>query len=148
VESYSCTGQPGAPQTQGQYEEYLGGLLSHGAKVVNIYGYDLPRGAEGSPFAIKNSGAIPAINRWLAGAPLPTTWYRPQIAEIQAKMAKLQQAARASVDHGRNPLLVMLSMKRFQWEFEPLMKAGKLAEAEAALDRALLEFDQENKGKP
>ncbi len=140
VESYSTTGQPGAPQTQEKYEAYLGGLLAHGAKVVNVYGYDIPAGR--SPFAVKASGVIPAVKKWLAGAALPAAWSGEPIPEIRGKMARLQTAGRAAVDHGRDPRQVMKTIKRFQAEFEPLMKDGKLAEALAALDRALADLEQ------
>ncbi len=71
VESYVTTGQPGVPQTQPQYEVYLGSLFASGARVINVRGWDIPLEA---PFAVKRApGALHAIRRWLSGADLPTT---------------------------------------------------------------------------
>lgn len=85
---YRATAQPGVPQTEEQYGEYLGGLLAHGAKVVNISGWNIPLEAK-SPYAVKSAHVIPVAKRWLAGAHLPDTWERSaQAASLQAKMAK------------------------------------------------------------
>lgn len=137
VESYVTTAQPGLPQTEDQYEEYLGGLLSHGAKVVNVYGWNIPLAAK-SPYAVKSSGVIPVVKRWLAGAHLPDTWERSmQAVSIQAKMAQFQEAIREAANRGSNPGPVVKSVQK---EIEPLIRAGKYAEAEAALDRAIVQL--------
>jgi len=134
VETYACTGQPGVPQTKEQYEEYLGGLLAYGAKVVNVYGWNIP----GGPYAVKNSGVVPAVKKWLADGRLPKTWFRtPQLVSLPAKMAKLQATAREAVSHGRDPHAIQAIIQSFQSELEPLVKAGKLEEAEATVDRAI-----------
>jgi len=141
VESYACSGQPGPPQTEKQYEEYLGGLFAHGAKVVNVYGWNIPTTAN-SPYAIMGSGVIPAVKKWLAGERLPATWFRAEKAidqktAIQSKMKKLQDTAHEAVARGLEPQTVQGIVKSFEREFEPLLKAGKWAESEAALDRAI-----------
>lgn len=142
VESYACTGQPGIPQTEEQYKEYLGGLLAHGAKVVNVYGWNINNG----PYAVKGSGVVPAVKKWLAGERLPSTWFcsaqtsqlsRAEAVAIQAKIARLQQIAHDLVDHGRDPHAVSAVLESFQSEFDPLIKTGKVAEAGAAIDRAV-----------
>jgi hypothetical protein len=135
VETYACTGQPGIPQTKRQYEEYLGGLLAHGAKVVNCYGWNI----HNSPYAVKGSGVVSAVKTWLAGERLPSTWFGSdenarQAAAIQARLAKLQQTARELVGRGRDPRPIKAVLDLFQSEVEPLMKAGKIAEAEAVID--------------
>jgi len=138
VESYACTGQPGAAQTKEQYEDYLGGLLAHGAKVVNCYGWNIRIG----PYAVKSSGVVSAVKTWLQGEQLPSTWFRSeetlrQEAAIQTKMAKLKQMANDLVGRGCDPHLVRAVLDSFQSECEPLEKAGKLAEVEAGADRAI-----------
>ncbi len=138
VESYACAGQPGIPQTKEQYEQYLGGLIAHGAKVVNVYGWNIDNN---SPYAVKRSGVVPAVKKWLSGERLSPAWFRSddisRAAAIQAKLAKMQQIARDLVGHGRDPHQIKAVLDSFQNEFEPLVHAGRLAEAEAALDRAI-----------
>jgi hypothetical protein len=138
VETYACTGQPGIPQTKQQYQAYLGGLLAHGAKVVNCYGWNI----NNSPYAVKGSGVVPAVKTWMAGERLPSSWFRSeenarQAAAIQAKLAKLQQTARELVGLGRDRRPIKAVLDSFQSEVEPLMKTGKIIEAEAAIDRAI-----------
>jgi len=138
VESYACTGQPGVPQTKVQYEEYLGGLIAHGAKVVNVYGWN----ADSGPYAIKGSGVIPTVKTWLSGERLPATWFRSvedmqQGAAIDAKLTKLQRIAHELVDGGRDPHLIKPVFESLQSEIDPLVKAGKITEAGAAIDRAI-----------
>ena len=141
VESYVTTGQPGLPQTEEQYEEYLGGLLSHGAKVVNVYGWNIPLEAK-SLYAVKSASVIPVVKRWLAGAHLPDTWERSmQAVSIQAKMAQFQQAIREAANHGSNPGSVVESVQK---EIGPLIRAGKYAEAEAVLGRAIAQLQGGN----
>lgn len=138
VESYACAGQPGPPQTKQQYEEYLGGLLAHGAKVVNCYGWNV----SGGPYAVKGSGVVPAVKTWLAGERLPSAWYHsteisPQEAAIHARLAKLQQVARDLVGRGRDPHTIQSVIESMKREVEPLANAGKITEVEAAIDRAI-----------
>jgi len=129
VESYVTTGQPGLPQTEQQYEEYLGGLLSHGAKVVNVYGWDIPLEAK-SPFAVRSSHVIPVVKRWLAGAHLPDTWERSrETASLQAKMAQFQEAIREAAIHGSNPAPVVESVTK---ELEAFIHAGHWCRADGA----------------
>jgi hypothetical protein len=140
VESYACTGQPGIRQTEQQYKEYLGGLLAHGAKVVNVYGWNLDN--SDSPYAASRSVAVPAVKKWLAGERLPSTWFRSekdsrQVAAIHAKMAKVQEMAHDLVGRGCDPHLVKAILDSLQSECEPLAKVGKLAEVDSALDRAM-----------
>lgn len=137
VESYACTGQPGTPQTQAQYQQYLGGLQSHGAKVVNCYGWNIPSG----PYAVKSSGVIPAVKAWSSGKSMPSSWSRSEdLARqriIQSKVAKLQQSAHDLVESGHDPHPVKAILESFQAEVEPLMKNGRLSEAESCIDRAI-----------
>lgn len=138
VESYVCTGQPGAPQTEAQYKAYLGGLLAHGAKVVNVYGWNLPTV---TPYAVKGSGVMPVVKKWLNGEQLPGNWSsepNPQAAAIDAKLAKLQATAHDLVSHGHDLRDISPILESFQREFQPLANAGKISEAEAALDRAIM----------
>jgi len=143
VESYACTGQPGVRQTEQQYEEYLGGLLAHGAKVVNVYGWNTSYSESNSPYAIKSSGVVPAVKKWLAGERLPSMWFRapaqanPQAAVINAKLEKLQQTARQLVDSGHDPHPVKAILDSFQSEVGQLANTGNVAETEAAIDRAI-----------
>jgi hypothetical protein len=142
VESYVTTAQPGLPQTEAQYEEYLGGLLSHGAKVVNVYGWNIPLAAK-SPYAVKSSSVIPVAKRWLAGAHLPDTWEQSgQAVSLRAKMAQFQKAIHEVASHGGNPVPVVESVTK---ELEPLLRAGKFAEAEAVLDRLLEQLKPDGK---
>lgn len=142
VESYACSGQPGTPQSKEQYEEYLGGLIAHGAHVVNIYGWNIPSG----PYAIKSSGVVPAVKKWLSGERIPSNWSgsgasqvtRSEATAIQAKIAKLQELAHYQIDHGRDPHVVSAILESFQREFESQFNAGKISEAEAAINRANL----------
>ena len=140
VESYASTGQPGVPQNEKQYEEYLGGLLGHGAKVVNVYGWNIPWIAR-SPYRIASSGVVTAVKKWLSGAELPAGWsgalMQRRAASIQAKMARLEGTARQAASRGRHPLMIHWTVWRFQRKFMPLMRAGRYEEAEAVLDRAL-----------
>ena len=137
VESYVTTGQPGLPQTEEQYTEYLGGLLSHGAKVVNVYGWNIPLEAK-SPYAVKSSNVIPVVKKWLAGAHLPDKWERSsQAASLQARMAVFQQTIHDAASHGGNPAPIVESVGK---ELEPLLREGKFAEAEAVLDRAITQL--------
>lgn len=144
VESYACSGQPGKAQTQEQYEEYLGGLTAHGAKVVNVYGWniDIP-----SPYAVKGSGVVPAVKKWLTGHNFSPAWFGSQnnsqlkqAAAIQTKIAIMQQNARDLVGKGLDPHAVQAILASFQSQFEPLVRAGKFAEAEAAIDRAIAQL--------
>jgi hypothetical protein len=144
VESYACTGQPGVRQTEQQYKEYLGGLLAHGAKVVNVYGWNV--GNSNSPYAASRSVAVPAVKKWLAGERLPSTWFHSdensqQVTVIRAKLAKMQQTAHDLVGRGHDPRPIQAIVESFQSEFEPLAKAGKIAEAEAAIDRAIARLE-------
>ena len=107
------------PQNEEQYWEYLGGLIGHGARVVNVYGWNIPWIAR-SPYRVKSSGVVSAI---------------------QAKMARLQGAARQAASRGRNPLVIQWIVWRFQREFEPLMRASRYEEADAVLDRALAKLE-------
>jgi hypothetical protein len=144
VESYVCTAQPGVPQTQAQYEEYLGGLISHGAKVVNVYGWNLPPGAV-SPYAIKTSGAIPAIKRWIAGAQLSPSWYHSaenasQATLLRAKLKRIQETAYEQVKRGADPRAVQSKIESFQKELDPLLKAGRLNDTSALMDRTIMQL--------
>ena len=145
VESYATTGQPGVPQTQEQYEEYLGGLLAHGAKVVGVYGWNIPWIAR-SPYRLKGSGVIPAVKKWLSGAALSAQWsgadIQARLASIRAKMAALQDDARRAHDAGHSAREITHVISRFQRDFEPLMRADRLIEAEAVLDRAAAELQK------
>ncbi len=138
VESYACSGQPGTPQTQVQYEQYLGGLLSHGAKVVNCYGWNITSG----PYTVKTSGVIPAVKAWVNGKKLPSDWScSDDIARqksIQEKVAILQRAAHDFVNSGNDPHKVQHELETFQREFEPLLKSGKFVEAESSVDKAIV----------
>lgn len=139
VESYACTLQPGKPQTQAQYEEYLGGLQSRGAKVVNIYGWNPPGGG---PFSIQNSGVIPALQRWLGGAQLSSAWHRSEehaalVAQLQAKLAKVEETARLVVSQGHDPRLVQSTVNSFQRQADALIQAGKINEAMTLMDRTV-----------
>jgi hypothetical protein len=85
---------------------------------------------------------VPAVKTWLAGERLPSMWYHSeetsrQAAAIHAKFAKLQQTARDLVGGGRDPHAIQAVFDSFQSEFEPLVKSGKMTEAEAAIDRAI-----------
>ncbi len=106
--------------------------------MVNIYGWNV----EGdSPYAIIRSGVVPAVKKWLSGERLPSTWSfsadSGHAAAIQAKLPRLQQTARDMVGRGRDPRAISPVLESFQKEFEPLVKSGKMAEAEAAIDRAI-----------
>jgi hypothetical protein len=137
VESYVTTAQPGVQQTEQQYGEYLGGLMSHGAKVVNVYGWNIPLEAN-SPYAVKSSSVIPVAKKWLEGAHLPDTWERStRTASLKVKMAQFQEAIREVASHGGNPAPVVESVKK---ELDPLVREGKLAEAEVVLDRAITQL--------
>ena len=144
VESYACTGQPGISQTEKQYEEYLGGLVAHGAKVVNVYGWNI-NDPPNNPYSVKHSGVIPAVKKWLSGERLPSTWFCSgevgQMTAIHSKLPKLQQAARDLVGRGGDPRRISAVLDSFQSEFEPLVKAGKLSEAVAAIDRAIARLE-------
>ena len=137
VESYVTTAQPGGPQTEEQYTEYLGGLFSHGAKVVNVYGWNIPLEAK-SPYAVKSSHVIPVVKKWLSGAHLPDQWERSsQAAALQARMAEFQQTIHEVASHGGNPAPIVEPVGK---ELEPLLREGKFAEAEAVLDRAIAQL--------
>lgn len=137
VESYCNAGQPGKPLSEVDYREYLGGLLAHGAKVVNCYGWNIDSG----PYAVRGSGVIPAVKNWLAGQPLPTTWVQSsataKVEAIHAKISKMEQTAQGLVASGHDPHVVQAMIESFQKEFEPLLKAGQWEQAEAAVDRAI-----------
>jgi hypothetical protein len=140
VESYVTTAQPGVPQTEEQYGAYLGGLLSHGAKVVNVYGWNIPLAAN-SPYAVKSSHVIPVVKKWLGGAHLPDTWEgSSQAISLRAKMAQFQKAIHETASHGGNPAPIVESVSK---ELEPLLREGKFAEAEAVLDRAITQLQGE-----
>lgn len=117
--------------------DYLGGLLSHGAQVVNCYGWNIDSG----PYAVRNSGVIPAVKKWLAGQPLPTTWFQSsaisRVEAIHAKFFKMEQTAQRLVARGHDPHVIQATLNSFQKEFEPLLKAGQFEQAEAAVDRAI-----------
>jgi hypothetical protein len=137
VESYPTTMQPGRPQTEAEYAEYLGALVANGAKVVSCYGWNM----DGSTYAVKGSGVIPAVSKWLAGQSLPKSWSRSADASqgerIQSKMMKLQQEARKLIESGHDPHPVKAVLDSFESEFQTLVHAGRMADAEAALDRAI-----------
>jgi hypothetical protein len=144
VESYASTGQPGVPQSEAQYADYLGGLFGHGAEVVDVYGWNIPWIAR-SPYRIKSSGVMPAVKKWLSGAEFSAAWSgareQATIAAVRTKMGRLPESARRAVARGRHPLAIRWIFWRFQSRFEPLMRANRYAEAEAALDRALAELE-------
>jgi len=145
VESYATTAQPGVPQNEAQYAEYLGGLFGHGAQVVNVYGWNIPWIAR-SPYRIKSSGVVPTVKKWLSGAELPAGWSgageQARIAAIRTKMERLDGAARRAVSRGRNPLAIRWTFWRFQNRFEPLMRASRYEDAEALLDRVLADLER------
>ncbi|MBS2004820.1 MAG: hypothetical protein U0103_14095 [Candidatus Obscuribacterales bacterium] len=139
VESYISTGQPGVPQMQQQYEEYLGGLFSHGAKLVNVLGWNIPTG---EPFAVRGSAAVPVVKKWLAGANLPPTWHRSRAAEetkesMQAEFKALQKVAADAVARGCDPRQVQALIDSFNKECTPLAKTGHLPEARAIIERTI-----------
>lgn len=146
VESYVTTGQPGRPQTEPEYAAYLGGLLEHGARVVNVYGWNVP--ASASPYAIRAKACpvVPVVKRWLAGEPLPSGWsgaeQQARIARMRAKMEDLKRAAQGAVARGRNPLLVRFFFWRFQRRFDPLIQEGRIEEAAALVDGEIARYEK------
>lgn len=62
---------------------------------------------------------------------------------IQEKMARLQDGMQAQAKVDSPPIRVVMTMQRF----EPLMKEGKLTDAEAVLDRALELLEKSQKGE-
>jgi len=140
VETYPTTGQPGRPQSQPQYEEYLGGLFANGATVVNVYGWNLPAEA---PFAIRRApGALRAIQSWRSGHDLPVTWVRADEARASASVreatvrAKIERFHRA-VERRRRDGTDLSEVDRIMQRADPLLREGRLEEAEPLLDRAL-----------
>lgn len=139
VESYATTGQPGVPQTQPQYEVYLGSLFASGASVINVRGWDVPLE---TPFAVKRApGALRAIRSWLSGANLPTTLGAasgPSFADdrravLRGKIERFHQAVAQWQREGQD----LREVGKIMEQFEPNLHAGKIQEAEAVLDRAL-----------
>ncbi len=59
-------------QTQAEYEEYLGGLFGHGARLVNVYAWGW--GGKSFDSVPDAPGVMDAIEAWLAGKSLPATW--------------------------------------------------------------------------
>lgn len=142
VESYACDGQPGPAQTKEEYEQYLGGLQSHGAKLVNCYGWNIPDG----PYAVKSSGVIPAVKSWMGGKRLPSSWNSSELVsqkkKIQEKIATIQQVAQSLVAGGHDPHAVKSVMDAFQKEFEAFLKSEKFSEAELSIDNAIARLHQ------
>jgi hypothetical protein len=138
MESYATTAQPGAAQTQAQYEEYLGSLTFHGAKVINLLGWTADLPPPEASFAIKRApGVMLAIREWVRGKNLPVTWKRSGqqdlAGSVRSKVQQVQAGIRSWQSQGRDPTSIASLMQ----EFEPLMRQGKLEEAESVLDRAL-----------
>ncbi|MBN1419274.1 MAG: hypothetical protein JXP34_10885 [Planctomycetes bacterium] len=143
VESYCTIGQPGETQTREQYEEYLGGLFACGARLVNLYGWNVPRE---NPFSVQNApGVKEAIRKWLGGKRLPDTWRGRTPSEdpsagsgapphsLRSKADRFWESVNRWRKENRDPSPVAEIMK----DFEPLLREGKFKEAEAVLDRAL-----------
>jgi len=134
VETYAVTGEGGAaprPQTQEQFETFLGALVANGARVVNVYAVDE-----------RAQGVIRAIREWLSGKDLPSTWTEPQPRQnpsrgappsIVAKMEKFQREMERAKKGGKD----LAPVGKIMQEFGALMHEGKVKEAEALLDRAL-----------
>jgi hypothetical protein len=118
------------------WETYLGWHYNHGATLVAINtgatGQELPELLEKSAFGQE---ALAAYRKFLAGDPLgekPAT-DTPQL-RVQRKMVAVQAGFKAWQAAGRDPAPIGSYVEE---RLEPLLRAGKLSEAEAVLDEAL-----------
>ena len=62
---------------------------------------------------------------------------------LQGKLQNVQEGVQRWQNNGRDPSTIAEAMQ----EFEPLMKQGKLKDAEALLDRALKLLNESEKDK-
>ncbi len=127
----------GIPGSWVSWEAYLARHFNHGATLVGINcgatGTTLPDLLTRSAFGDE---AIAAYKKFLSGAPLDSKKEPARDdprARLQGKMRDFQAGARKWQEEGRD----LSPVGKIMQEFEPLMKQGKLPEAEAVLDRAI-----------
>lgn len=149
IETYSTTGQPGRPQTLEEYEPYLGGLFAKGARVVNLYGWNIPNEGHSAPYSVKNApGVIKTVQDWLNGKQLPTNWVNswsdsassqsdPPL-DLQGKMTKLQDGVRQLQQQGKD----LSPIREIMGEFQSLTQSGEQEKAAAVLDRAIQKLEE------
>lgn len=127
----------GFPGTLVDWETYLAWHYNHGAVLVGINtgatGVELPDMLEKSAFS---ADALAAYRKWLGGGRLaekPISDDHPS-KRLKAKMERLQQGFAKWLAEGRDPSPVARDVER---ELSALLQAGKIAEAEAVIERAL-----------
>jgi hypothetical protein len=136
-------GQPGRPQTLEEYEAYLGGLFAHDMRLINVYGWNVPRHGPSAPFSVKNApGVVQAVANWVSGKALPSDWRGappsdggpPQrAAQLGPKMQRLQQLLAKRCEAGDDISHIVEMMQPMR----ELMRDGKVEAAERLIDRAL-----------
>ena len=131
------------PVPRWSWETYLARHFNHGATLVGINcgatGETLPDMLTKSAFGDE---ALAAYKKFLSGSPLSEKQAsndNPQ-ARLQKKVRTFEAEAQKWKQEGRD----LSPVGRIMQEFEPLMKQGKLPEAEAVLDRAI----ERLRGKP
>jgi hypothetical protein len=145
VETYPTIDQGGRPQTQEEYESYLGVLFSNGVKVVNLYVWSMEPFAKGSPFVVKeNPGVKAAIHSWLSRKELPTTLTQsPQAPEarkegpplsLQRKVGELKKRVLQWQKEGRDLTPIQDIMRTFEGT---VALNGDFVGAEKILDKAI-----------
>lgn len=143
VETYCTIGQPGRPQTLEEYEAYLGGLFAHDMRLINVYGWNVPREGPSAPFSVKNApGVVQAVANWVLGKALPSDWRGappgeggpPQGAmRLGPKMQRLQQLLAKRREAGDD----ISHIEEMMRPMEGLMREGKVEAAEQLVDRVL-----------
>jgi hypothetical protein len=126
----------GFPGSAVGWEGYLARHYNHGAVLVGVNtgatGTDLPRRLEKSAFGDE---ALAAYRKFLSGETLEERDIaadHPRI-RLQRKMQRVQQGIRRWQRERRDPRPVGEILE----QLEPLIRQGKIKEAEAVLDRAL-----------
>ncbi len=127
----------GFPGTLADWETYLAWHFNHGATLVGINtgatGVELPDRLEKSAFGDE---ALAAYRKWLGGGTLaekPIPADRPE-KRIRDKMRRLQEGFAQWLAEGRDPRPIAQDVER---DLPPLLQSGRVAEAEAVLDRAI-----------
>lgn len=134
----------GIPGSVVDWETYLGWHYNHGCVLVGVNmgatGEDLPRRLWDSAFGKE---AIAAYHKFLTGQRLvekPLSGDHPQL-RIQAKMKRVAMGIERWHRSGKDPSAVGKLMEGAR----PLSDAGKLAELEKVVDRALEMLDETEK---
>jgi hypothetical protein len=126
----------GFPGSAVDWETYLGWHYNHNAVLVGINvgatGEELPKRLSDSAFGDE---AKAAYRKFLKGEPLEEKEVTPDHPRLrlQSKMQRVREGIQRWHAAGKDPSAVGEIMKQMQ----PLSAAGKLAEMEAVLDRAL-----------